>query len=206
MEEEQKKQEESQENTEEKVEESKEEPKVESDEPSEEKAEAKPEETSEEKPGEKKPIKSELATVIKKEERSAHLKQIEEKLLAQGGPIEELEEPQKLVEEAPASKGSMDEVKDDIFDIYEEETPKKTTRRRKIKLEQIPDAPKSEKLAKENPEVQTIKERIIAVRDTLLTLKWDYDRGQINPAKKVKYEKLKKEVEVLEEQLKMISE
>ena len=41
------------------------------------------------------------------------------------------------------------------------------------------------------------KERIMEIRDKLMTMKWDVEHGQINPAKKVKYDNLKKEYEEL---------
>lgn len=48
------------------------------------------------------------------------------------------------------------------------------------------------------PEQQKAKERILEIRDRLMTLKWDLEHSQINPAKKELYEKLKKEYEDLE--------
>ncbi len=48
------------------------------------------------------------------------------------------------------------------------------------------------------PEQQKAKERMLEIRDKLMTLKWDLEHSQINPAKKELYEKLKKEYEDLE--------
>ncbi len=45
---------------------------------------------------------------------------------------------------------------------------------------------------------QKAQEKMAEVRDRLMTLKWDYEHGQINPAKRDLYEKLKKEYEDLE--------
>jgi len=47
-------------------------------------------------------------------------------------------------------------------------------------------------------EMKQAKERMMEIRDKLMTMKWDVEHGQINPAKKLKYNNLKKEFDELE--------
>ncbi|HLC85394.1 MAG TPA: hypothetical protein VJH22_06395 [Candidatus Nanoarchaeia archaeon] len=46
-------------------------------------------------------------------------------------------------------------------------------------------------------EHQSAMSRLMHIRDEILTLKWDVEHGQINPAKKAHYETLKKEYDEL---------
>jgi len=55
-----------------------------------------------------------------------------------------------------------------------------------------------EKKVKLSDSLKNAKERLMQIRDTMNTLKWDYEHGQINPAKKTHYEVLKKEYKELE--------
>ena len=62
------------------------------------------------------------------------------------------------------------------------------------------DAPKRE--PKEDPVVMELRHKRNLLKGRLMTLQWDVDHGQINPGKKVLYEKLKKEFEEVEQKLK----
>jgi len=60
---------------------------------------------------------------------------------------------------------------------------------------------KEEKKPKDSKDLSDAKERMMEIRDQLMTMKWDVEHGQINPAKKVKYDQLKKEYEELVEKI-----
>lgn len=59
----------------------------------------------------------------------------------------------------------------------------------KKKVEKIPTVEKSS----ESSEIRAAKERLAVVKSKLLTLQWDLEHGQINPAKKALFERLKPE-------------
>jgi len=55
-------------------------------------------------------------------------------------------------------------------------------------------------------DVRKAKERLIEIRDKYLTLKWDVDKGQLNPGKKAYYDKLKVEFEELQKKIEGVEE
>ncbi len=57
------------------------------------------------------------------------------------------------------------------------------------------------KQPKEDPAIIELREKRNVLKGKLMTLQWDVDHGQINPGKKVQYEKLKKEFEEVEKLL-----
>ncbi len=63
----------------------------------------------------------------------------------------------------------------------------------------LPEAPKVEK---ESPEVLALRERRDVLKGKLMTMEWDVQHGQINPGKKVMFDRLKKEFDELELKLK----
>lgn len=52
-------------------------------------------------------------------------------------------------------------------------------------------------IVEDSEEVKAAKERLAQIKGKVLTLRWDMEHGQINPAKKAQYEKLKPEYEKL---------
>ena len=51
--------------------------------------------------------------------------------------------------------------------------------------------------SKESEVVRSAKERLAHIKSKLMTLQWDVEHGQINPAKKAMFDKLKQEGEAL---------
>jgi len=82
----------------------------------------------------------------------------------------------------------------------EEEKPSRRKKKKRIILddEKAPDEEQTKPKAKLSPEATQARTQMLEIRDRLFTLKWDYEHGQINPAKKALYEKLKKEYDELE--------
>lgn len=65
-----------------------------------------------------------------------------------------------------------------------------------------PQTPLAPKVEKENPEILALRERRDVLKGKLMTMEWDVQHGQINPGKKVMFDRLKKEFEELELKLK----
>jgi hypothetical protein len=51
------------------------------------------------------------------------------------------------------------------------------------------------------PMAEDVDGRILEMRQKLQVMEWDVQRNQINPAKRVKYEALKKEIDELQQEM-----
>jgi hypothetical protein len=68
---------------------------------------------------------------------------------------------------------------------------------------QMIEQPQPVKQLKEDPVFIQMRERRDVLKGKLMTMEWDVQHGQINPGKKVMFDRLKKEFDELEQKLKV---
>jgi len=85
---------------------------------------------------------------------------------------------------------AMDDL-DEGMPEKDEETPEEEAKAPSEKEEPAPE------IVEDSDEVKAAKERLAQIKGKVLTLRWDMEHGQITPAKKAQYEKLKPEYEKL---------
>ncbi len=124
--------------------------------------------------------------------------------VVQSGKTEEPKEPkvdgnEEIREERTAESPKEGEQTegDDFTEIPEIKEPNKKKREKNPFKDIVREKEEAVKI-EVTPEQQKAKERMLEIRDRLMTLKWDLEHSQINPAKKELYEKLRKEYEDLE--------
>ena len=86
---------------------------------------------------------------------------------------------------------AMDDVDDGMPEKDEEPASEEESKASAEKEEPAPE------IVEDSEEVKAAKERLAQIKGKVLTLRWDMEHGQINPAKKAQYEKLKPEYEKL---------
>lgn len=107
--------------------------------------------------------------------------------------------PEPLPEPQPDGDDSPDEAKSSKkTPVSKRKTASSALRRfREINSEKETEEAKDGR----SEEHQAAMGRLMHIRDEILTLKWDVEHGQINPAKKAHYETLKKEYDELVKKL-----
>ncbi len=104
-------------------------------------------------------------------------------------------------DESPADADDSDTADFDENTDFSEEKPAETgAKPKKKEVNPFREILKEKDTTKieVTPEQQKARGRMVEIRDKLMTLRWDYEHGQINPAKRDLYLKLKKEYEDLE--------
>ena len=98
----------------------------------------------------------------------------------------------KDIDELIAAMDNIEEgmPEKDSDDSGEEADEKATKKKVRVKEEAIP-------VVLDSPEVKAAKDRLAQIKAKVLTLRWDMEHGQINPAKKALYEKLRPEYDAL---------
>lgn len=103
----------------------------------------------------------------------------------------------KDIDELIAAMDNVDEGMPEDDEESEEDSDEESSESPGVKAS----APKEKKedvpVIEDSEEVKKAKERLAQIKGKYLTLRWDVEHGQINPAKKAQFEKIKPEYEAL---------